>query len=119
MEKHRSAYRAWIQPVLGHRKLGTITPEDLRQLLEKAKAAGKGPDTRIAIYQTVNMLLDNTLGKDGHRCRSDVKVGTAEREREIHVLTTASLTGSSPRPPKLIGSSWTSSPRWVSVPTRR
>ena len=87
VDKHEWVYRVWIEPVLGNRKLGTIAPEDLRALLEDAKAAGKGVDTRIAIYQTVNMLLDNALGKDGHRCRAEVTVGTATRHRDINVLT--------------------------------
>lgn len=87
VDKHRWVYRTWIEPSLGHRKLGTIAPEDLRGVLELARRAGKGVDTRTAIYQTVNMLLDNALGKDGHRCRSEVVVGTAAREREINVLT--------------------------------
>ena len=91
IDKHQWVYRVWIEPVLGNRKLGTIAPEDLRALLEDAKAAGKGVDTRIAIYQTVNMLLDNALGSDGHRCRSDVTVGTATRERDINVLTDPEL----------------------------
>jgi len=91
VDKHEGVYRVWIEPVLGNRKLGTIAPEDLRGLLENAKAAGRGMDTRIAIYQTVNMLLDNALRKDGHRCRTDVTVGTATREREINVLTDPEL----------------------------
>jgi integrase len=91
VDKHRWAYRGWIEPVLGHRKLGTITPEDLRGVLELARRAGKGVDTRIAIYQTVNMLLDNALGRDGHRCRVDVTVGTSTRSREINVLTDPEL----------------------------
>lgn len=91
IDKHEWVYRVWIEPVLGNRKLGTIAPEDLRALLEDAKAAGKGVDTRIAIYQTVNMLLDNALGSDGHRCRSDVTVGTATRGRGINVLTDPEL----------------------------
>lgn len=91
VDKHRWAYRTWIEPVLGHRKLGTIAPEDLRGVLELARRAGKGVDTRTAIYQTVNMLLDNALGKDGHRCRAEVVLGTAVREREINVLTDPQL----------------------------
>lgn len=91
VDKHEWVYRVWIEPVLGNRKLGTIAPEDLRGLLEDAKVAGRGVDTRIAIYQAVNMLLDNALGRDGHRCRTDVTVGTATRERDINVLTDREL----------------------------
>ena len=38
IDKHQWVYRVWIEPVLGNRKLGTIAPEDLRALLEDAKA---------------------------------------------------------------------------------
>ncbi len=86
VDKHEWVYRAWIKQTLGHRKIGTIAPEDLRALLDSAKNAGKGVDTRIAIYQTVNMLLDNALGKDGHRCRTEVTVGTPSRHRDINLL---------------------------------
>ncbi|MBS3941515.1 MAG: site-specific integrase [Actinobacteria bacterium] len=91
VEKHEWAYRAWIEPALAYRKLGTITPDDLRAILEDARRAGKGVDTRIAIYQTLNMLLDNALGKDGHRCRAEVTVGTTTRDRDINVLTDREL----------------------------
>ena len=119
VNKHRWVYRTWIEPVLGHRKLGTIAPEDLRAVLELARRAGKDVDTRTAIYQTVNMLLDNALGKDGHRCRSEVVVGTAVREREINVLTDDELDRLIAAALPATGCWSTSWPPLAPVPTKR
>lgn len=83
-------WSAWLKPHLGKKRMGAITHQDLNRLLAKVTASGAGPDTRIAVYGRLNMMLDEALGPDNHTCRR-AKAGTSKRKRKIRPLTDAEI----------------------------
>ena len=89
-DKDRWVWNRWLKDEIGHRRLGTLTHHDLSRLLSKVTASGAGPDTRIAVYSRLNMLLDDALGRDGHSCRR-ATAGSTRRKRTIRPLADAEL----------------------------
>lgn len=90
LNKQRWAYTKWLKPRLANRKLHSITHEDLGRVLTTVSEAGRSNDTRIAVYTTLNMVLDDALGKGGHTCRQAV-AGTSKRKHEVNPLTDEQL----------------------------
>lgn len=86
----RSTLDVWIIPALGHKRLRDVVPRDLEAILGKVHKAGKGGDTRIAVYNVLNGLLDHGLGRTAHRCR-DVQVKGAKRQRQPRPFTHAEM----------------------------
>lgn len=61
----RSAIRTWIVPEIGHKRLGALTPGDVRQVTAAMRAAGRKPSSALRAHVTlIQMLKAATL--EGH-----------------------------------------------------
>ncbi|MDP8970457.1 MAG: site-specific integrase, partial [Actinomycetota bacterium] len=91
--RHRSVLNAWILPALARLRVVDVRAEHLEKLLVDITATGRGPDTRINVYQALNQLLDHavTTGSlDANPCRC-VVAGTSRRKRRVRPFTRAEL----------------------------
>ena len=89
LARHRSAYDRWILPAIGRLRLADIRADDLETILARITAAGRGPDTRIHVYQALNQLLDHAVATgllDANPCRA-VTAGTSKRRRRVQPFT--------------------------------
>lgn len=61
----RSAVRTWIIPEIGHKRLGALTPGDVRQVTSAMRAAGLTSSSALRAHVTlIQMLKEATL--EGH-----------------------------------------------------
>lgn len=61
----RSYVRVWIVPTIGHKRLTTLSPADLRAVTEAIRKAGRAPATARGAHRTLlNMLRD--AAREGH-----------------------------------------------------
>ncbi|MEO5920456.1 MAG: tyrosine-type recombinase/integrase [Pseudolysinimonas sp.] len=55
---YESIVRAWIVPVLGHRRVATLKPSDVRAVSQAIIAAGRSPSTALKAYNVLSGLIE-------------------------------------------------------------
>lgn len=89
---NRSAVRRWIIPTIGHRRLDTLTPGDVRAVTRAILAAGSRESTAQRHYAVLMTML-RAAALEGHRVPQHVLlvegVGAGETDRNAIPLADA------------------------------
>ncbi len=70
-QNNRSAVRRWIVPTIGHRKLETLTPGDMRAVSRAILAAGREESTALRAEAVLKKMLRDAI-LEGHKMPHNV-----------------------------------------------